>query len=85
VNKINVDVKERTVQLIESNYELFTEHLKKLRPAQFVLAYLQMLKMVLPKQIDATIDYTRLSDADLNSIVTKILTNNAENRKESES
>lgn len=85
VNKINVDVKERTVQLIESNYELFTEHLKKLRPAQFVQAYMQLLKMTLPRQINAFVDYNALSDDQLDRIIENIIQSHHENTTESES
>ena len=84
-NRLTKEVKELIFEYLESNFERFNTSMGKLRPKDYVTAYLKLLRMVLPKQIDANIDYNQLSDEDLNSIVTKILTNNAENRKETDS
>ena len=83
-NKIGSEVKELVETYLESNFERFNTSMGKLRPKDYVTAYLKLLRMVLPRQIDAHIDYNQLSDEDLDQIVTKILTSNAENRKETD-
>ena len=50
LNKLNSEVKETIVNIIEGNAEGFKERLERLNDSDFIKYYLQLLKFVIPYQ-----------------------------------
>jgi hypothetical protein len=55
-NKISVNVATDFSHLITTNYDLFVEKMNALSPRDYVNAYLNLAKMVLPKKVEAPVE-----------------------------
>ena len=82
-NKTTGQARELIIDVLEGNSARFKESLEKLKPRDFVDMYLRLLKMVLPKQIAARVDYNSLSDEQLDIIITDIISSNESNTTKS--
>jgi len=50
--KAPIKISEKTAQLLEKNLIAFTEKMDTLTPKEYVAAYLQLMKLILPKQLN---------------------------------
>ena len=77
-NRTTTQAKEMILDVLEGNSDRFKKSLEKLRPRDFCDMYLRLLKMVLPKEINARMDYNSLSDEQLDHIIETIIESNHE-------
>ena len=77
-------VKELATELLESNFDQFTKHLNTLKAKDYCNTYLQLMKIVTPRQVDARIDYDSLTDIQLDQIITTIIQQHESETKEPE-
>lgn len=73
-NKVTSTVKDWLAQLIDKNRKQVERDLKELEPMERLRVIEKFMGYVIPKQqaVSATIDYDRLSDEQLNTIVAEV-------------
>ena len=79
-NKVTTDLRTWVNDLLDSNRKQIVKDIKSLEPQQRIAAFEKLLSYALPKQqaVQATIDFDRLSDEQLDVIINE-LTNNLSN------
>jgi hypothetical protein len=73
-NKTTIGIQNRIQELIDERFDTIRELLDELEPKDQVAAYLKFMEYVLPKQREQKIDLSNLSDAELDALLTKVLT-----------
>ena len=73
-NKSTATVREWVQALLDGHREQIEKDLKKLSPSQRVTTLLKLLDYILPKQqaVSAKIDFSNLSDEQLNEVVNQL-------------
>lgn len=73
-NKVTSTVKDWLAQLIDKNRKQVERDLKELEPMERLRVIEKFMGYVIPKQqaVSATVDYDRLSDEQLNTIVAEV-------------
>lgn len=74
-NKATSQTKEWIKELIQGNHSQFEKDLKALKPYERVQVLAGMLKYCIPtlQAINASVEYSKLSDEDLNRITDELL------------
>jgi len=74
-NKVTTDLRTWVGELLDSNREQITKDIGRLEPQQRVAIFEKLLGYALPKMqsVEAKIDLTRLTDGQLDTIVTELL------------
>lgn len=76
-NKVTIEVKSWIAQVIDNNREQVENDLLELEPKDRLLILEKLMQYVVPKQqsVQATIDYNRLSDEQLNTVIQELTQN----------
>lgn len=74
-NKVTSTLKERINLLIENNFEKLQSDLDKVEPRDRLNIMLKLFEYVLPKQKESKIDFSNLSDAEIDELINRIIKN----------
>lgn len=76
-NKVGQDLRKLVADLLEQQFEQVQLDFEQLRPHQRVRMFAELLPFAIPKmkEMDATVKVEQLSDADLDTIINKIIGN----------
>lgn len=72
-NKATADIKTKIAALIEEHFETIKDDLEALDPKERVAAYLKFLEYVLPKQREQKIDFSTLTEEQIDEILAKAM------------
>jgi hypothetical protein len=72
-NKATANIKARISTLIDERFDSISGDLNELEPKERVTAYLKFLEYVLPKQREQKIDFSLLTDEQIDELLNKAL------------
>lgn len=72
-NKATADIKTKIATLIDEHFETIKDDLESLDPKERVTAYLKFLEYVLPKQREQKIDFSTLTEEQIDEILAKAM------------
>jgi len=71
-NKITTNLKDRVNLLIENNFDKLQTDLDTIEPKDRLSIMLKLMEYVLPKQKETKIDFSNLSDAEIDELINRI-------------
>jgi hypothetical protein len=71
-NKVTANLKDRVNLLIENNFDKFQLDLDSVEPKDRLNLLLKLIEYVLPKQKETKIDFSNLSDAEIDELINRI-------------
>lgn len=74
-NKITSNLKDRVNLLIENNFDKLQTDLDTIDPKDRLSIMLKLMEYVLPKQKETKIDFSNLSDTEINELINRITKN----------
>ena len=74
-NKITANLKDRVNLLIENNFDKLQLDLDTIDPKDRLSIMLKLMEYVLPKQKETKIDFSNLSDAEIDELINRITKN----------
>ena len=74
-NKITTNLKDRVNLLIENNFDKLQLDLDTIDPKDRLSIMLKLMEYVLPKQKETKIDFSNLSDAEIDELINRITKN----------
>jgi hypothetical protein len=77
-NKITSNLKDRVNLLIENNFDKLQTDLDTIEPKDRLSIMLKLMEYVLPKQKETKIDFSNLSDAEIDELINRITKNDEE-------
>jgi hypothetical protein len=77
-NKITTNLKDRVNLLIENNFDKLQTDLDTIEPKDRLSIMLKLIEYVLPKQKETKIDFSNLSDAEIDELINRITKNDEE-------
>ena len=77
-NKITSNLKDRVNLLIENNFDKLQLDLDTIDPKDRLIIILKLMEYVLPKQKETKIDFSNLSDAEIDELINRITKNDEE-------
>lgn len=77
-NKITANLKDRVNLLIENNFDKLQLDLDNIDPKDRLSIMLKLMEYVLPKQKETKIDFSNLSDAEIDELINRITKNDEE-------
>jgi hypothetical protein len=77
-NKITTNLKDRVNLLIENNFDKLQTDLDTIEPKDRLSIMLKLMEYVLPKQKETKIDFSNLSDAEIDELINRITKNDEE-------
>jgi hypothetical protein len=72
-NKSSTDIKIKIAALIDEQFDSISSDLESLEPKERVTAYFKFLEYVLPKQREQKIDWSELTDEQVDELLNKAL------------
>ncbi|GAB2560742.1 hypothetical protein [Spirosoma areae] len=72
-NKSSSDIKAKISALIDNHFDAIKVDLEMLDPKERVTAYLKFLEYVLPKQREQKIDFTTLTEEQIDKLLSKMM------------
>jgi hypothetical protein len=77
-NKVTANLKDRVNLLIENNFDKLQSDLDTIEPKDRLNIMLKLMEYVLPKQKETKIDFSNLSDAEIDELINRITKNDEE-------
>ena len=77
-NKITANLKDRVNLLIENNFDKLQLDLDTIDPKDRLSIMLKLMEYVLPKQKETKIDFSNLSDTEIDELINRITKNDEE-------
>ncbi len=77
-NKVTTNLKDRVNLLIENNFEKIQADLDKIEPKDRLSIMLKLMEYVIPKQKETKIDFSNLSDTEIDELINRITKNDEE-------
>lgn len=77
-NKITANLKDRVNLLIENNFDKLQTDLDTIDPKDRLSIMLKLMEYVLPKQKETKIDFSNLSDTEIDELINRITKNDEE-------
>ena len=77
-NKVTANLKDRVNLLIENNFNKFQSDLDNIEPKDRLSILLKLMEYVLPKQKETKIDFSNLSDAEIDELINRFTNNDEE-------
>lgn len=77
-NKITSNLKDRVNLLIENNFDKLQTDLDTIDPKDRLSIMLKLMEYVLPKQKETKIDFSNLSDTEIDELINRITKNDEE-------
>jgi hypothetical protein len=77
-NKITTNLKDRVNLLIENNFDKLQSDLDTIEPKDRLSIMLKLMEYVLPKQKETKIDFSNLSDTEIDELINRITKNDEE-------
>lgn len=77
-NKVTANLKDRVNLLIENNFDKLQSDLDNIEPKDRLSIMLKLMEYVLPKQKETKIDFSNLSDAEIDELINRIIKNDEE-------
>lgn len=77
-NKVTANLKDRVNLLIENNFDKLQSDLDTIEPKDRLSIMLKLMEYVLPKQKETKIDFSNLSDAEIDELINRITKNDEE-------
>jgi hypothetical protein len=74
-NKVTTSLKDRVNLLIENNFDKLQSDLDTVEPKDRLNIMLKLMEYVLPKQKETKIDFSNLSDAEIDELINRITKN----------
>lgn len=74
-NKVTTSLKDRVNLLIENNFDKLQADLDTVEPKDRLNIMLKLMEYVLPKQKETKIDFSNLSDAEIDELINRITKN----------
>lgn len=74
-NKVTTSLKDRVNLLIENNFDKLQADLNTVEPKDRLNIMLKLMEYVLPKQKETKIDFSNLSDAEIDELINRITKN----------
>ena len=74
-NKITTNLKDRVNLLIENNFDKLQSDLDTIEPKDRLSIMLKLMEYVLPKQKETKIDFSNLSDTEIDELINRITKN----------
>lgn len=74
-NKVTASLKDRVNLLIENNFDKLQADLDTVEPKDRLNIILKLMEYVLPKQKETKIDFSNLSDAEIDELINRITKN----------
>jgi hypothetical protein len=74
-NKITANLKDRVNLLIENNFDKLQLDLDNIDPKDRLSIMLKLMEYVLPKQKETKIDFSNLSDTEIDELINRITKN----------
>lgn len=74
-NKITANLKDRVNLLIENNFDKLQLDLDTIDPKDRLSIMLKLMEYVLPKQKETKIDFSNLSDTEIDELINRITKN----------
>ena len=84
-NKVTANLKDRVNLLIENNFNKFQSDLDNIEPKDRLSIMLKLMEYVLPKQKETKIDFSNLSDAEIDELINRITKNDEEQKPKNQS
>lgn len=77
-NKVTTSLKDRVNLLIENNFDKLQADLDTIEPKDRLSIMLKLMEYVLPKQKETKIDFSNLSDTEIDELINRITKNDEE-------
>ena len=77
-NKVTANLRDRVNLLIENNFDKLQSDLDNIEPKDRLSIMLKLMEYVLPKQKETKIDFSNLSDAEIDELINRIIKNDEE-------
>lgn len=77
-NKFTANLKDRVNLLIENNFDKLQTDLDTIEPKDRLSIMLKLMEYVLPKQKETKIDFSNLSDVEIDELINRITKNDEE-------